>query len=118
MHPIKATLSLTAVALLAACTFDAAGIPPSTDQPTSDSSPTAPAPGVDGQASQTTDTDGGLQPSDLTNATDAELDSQRDAQSPAKVTVCHKGKTTQVDATAVSAHQKHGDLLGSCTSPL
>lgn len=32
-----------------------------------------------------------------------------------KVTICHKGKNTlTVAASAVSAHQAHGDTLGAC----
>lgn len=31
-----------------------------------------------------------------------------------KVAVCHKGKTLEVAAPAVSAHTGHGDTLGAC----
>ena len=31
-----------------------------------------------------------------------------------KVLVCHRGKTLCVDAAAVAAHLKHGDVLGNC----
>ena len=31
-----------------------------------------------------------------------------------KVTICHKGKTLKVPATAVKGHQRHGDTLGPC----
>jgi hypothetical protein len=38
------------------------------------------------------------------------------SQSPAKVTICHKGKVTlSVSANAVAAHRTHhGDTLGAC----
>lgn len=34
------------------------------------------------------------------------------------VTICHKGKTIRVDQSAVNAHLKHGDGLGSCAVTL
>ncbi|MEO5575593.1 MAG: hypothetical protein ABIR67_11025 [Gaiellaceae bacterium] len=34
-----------------------------------------------------------------------------------KVTICHKGKKTiSVGKSALPAHQRHGDTLGSCSS--
>jgi len=34
-----------------------------------------------------------------------------------KVTICHEGKTTKVDESAVPAHLRHGDTLGPCKAP-
>lgn len=31
-----------------------------------------------------------------------------------KIVLCHKGNTLTMDASAVPAHLKHGDMLGSC----
>ncbi len=33
---------------------------------------------------------------------------------PHKVTICHKGRTIEVDEHAVQAHLRHGDTLGPC----
>ena len=35
---------------------------------------------------------------------------------PKKVTICHKGKTIRVSRSALKAHNRHGDTIGSCTS--
>lgn len=31
-----------------------------------------------------------------------------------KATICHKGKTIEVDRNALDAHLKHGDYRGPC----
>ena len=37
------------------------------------------------------------------------------AQTPEKVTICHKGKKTiRIQASAVPGHLAHGDTLGAC----
>lgn len=33
------------------------------------------------------------------------------------VTICHNGNTIVVDDSAVSAHLRHGDYIGACTTP-
>ncbi len=39
------------------------------------------------------------------------------SSSNGKVTICHKGNTISVDASAVPAHlMEHGDSLGSCSN--
>jgi hypothetical protein len=36
------------------------------------------------------------------------------AKTEAKVTICHKGQTIKVAASAVKAHLAHGDTVGKC----
>jgi hypothetical protein len=33
-----------------------------------------------------------------------------------KATICHNGRTIEVDQHAVPTHQRHGDTLGACPS--
>lgn len=38
------------------------------------------------------------------------------SNSASKVTICHNGNTIKVAKSAVSAHTKHGDTKGACSS--